>query len=134
MNKKNIQVSYTEEERDLIRQLDNIDYRINKLQIEYKKERNSKYPNRFRLKEIETNRINIQIKPNEKIFEIKIPKGIDDEDRKTNVDRAIKKLFKINTEALIYNKLPYWSKKTKIEYTQFKIGDATSKYRKLYTK
>ena len=50
MNKKIIQVSYTEEERDLIRQLDNIDYRINKLQIEYKKERNSKYPNRFRLK------------------------------------------------------------------------------------
>ncbi len=37
MNKKIIQVSYTEEERDLIRQLDNIDYRINKLQIEYKK-------------------------------------------------------------------------------------------------
>ena len=53
MNKKNIQVSYTEEERDLIRQLDNIDYRINKLKIEYKKERNSKYLNRFRVKEIE---------------------------------------------------------------------------------
>ena len=53
MNKKNIQISYTEEERDMIRQLDNIDYRVNKLKIEYKKERNSKYPNRFRLKEIE---------------------------------------------------------------------------------
>lgn len=89
---------------------------------------------KIRLKEIETDRINIQIKLDEKIFEIKIPKGIDDEDKKKNVDRAIKKLFKINTEALIYNKLPYWSKKTKIEYTQFKIGDATSKFRKLYPK
>lgn len=89
---------------------------------------------KIRLKEIETDRINIQIKLDEKIFEIKIPKGIDDEDRKANVDRAIKKLFKINTEALIYSKLPYWSKKTKIEYTQFKIGDATSKFRKLYPK
>ena len=53
MNNKIIQVSYREKERGMIRQLDNIDYRINKLQIEYKKEGNSKYPNRFRLKEIE---------------------------------------------------------------------------------
>ena len=59
---------------------------------------------KIRLKEIETDRINIKIKFDEKVFEIKIPKGLDDEDKKTNIDRAIKKLFKINTEALIYNK------------------------------
>ena len=79
-------------------------------------------------------RINVLIKPEEKIFEIKIPHGIDDEDRKANVDRAIKILFKNNTEALINERLPYWSKKTNIEYVQFKIGDAISKFRKLYTK
>lgn len=89
---------------------------------------------KIRVKELETDRINVLIKPEEKIFELKIPQGIDDEDRKANVDRAIKILFKNNTQALICERLPYWSKKTNIEYVQFKIGDAISKFRKLYTK
>lgn len=84
---------------------------------------------KIKLKEIEKKQIKILIKPNEKIFEIEIIKGIEDEDKKANIDKAIKKLFKINTEALISKKLPYWSKKTNIEYEKYKIGDAISKFR-----
>ena len=47
---------------------------------------------------------------------------------KENVDKAIKKLFKSNTEVLIAQKLPYWSKITGFKYNEFKIRDATTRY------
>lgn len=47
---------------------------------------------------------------------------------KKSIDNAIKKIFKRNTEILISDKLPYWSKITKIEYNQVKVRDATTRY------
>ena len=57
-----------------------------------------------------------------------MPEIIQSEEIKQNVDKAIKKLFKCNTEALIKERLPYWSKITGLTYNQVKIRDATSRY------
>lgn len=51
-----------------------------------------------------------------------------EEEIKEYVDRAIKKLFKNNTEAMLMTKLPHWSNITKLEYKSFKVRDATTKY------
>ena len=83
---------------------------------------------KIELKEREDQLIKIFINREEKKFEIGIPKNMDEEEKKEEIDKTIKQLFKINTEAIISEKLPYWSQKTKIEYAQFKIGDATSKF------
>ena len=39
-----------------------------------------------------------------------------------------KQILKNNTEVILQNKVPYWSKITAIPYKQFKVNDATSKY------
>ena len=52
----------------------------------------------------------------------------DGEEIKTNVDKAIKKIFKVNTEHIISKRLPYWSKITELEYNQVKIRDAITRY------
>ena len=83
---------------------------------------------KIELKEREDQLIKIFINREEKKFEIGIPQNMDEEEKKEEIDKTIKQLFKINTEAIISEKLPYWSQKTKIEYAQFKIGDATSKF------
>lgn len=75
-----------------------------------------------------TNKINVQIEESSKQLKIKLPEGIQDEDIKFNVDNVIKKLFKINTEVLINDRLPYWSKITELKYNQVKVRDATSRY------
>lgn len=73
-------------------------------------------------------KIKIEIKQKEKQIKIEIPKEISEEDKKIKIDKAIKKLFKINTDAMINEKLPYWSNKMNIKYEKYKIGDATSKF------
>ena len=83
---------------------------------------------KIELKEREDQLIKIFINREEKKFEIGIPQNMDEEEKKEEIDKTIKQLFKINTEAIISEKLPYWRKKKKIEYAQFKIGDATSKF------
>lgn len=75
-----------------------------------------------------TNKINVQIEESSKQLKIRVPEGIQDEDIKFNVDNVIKKLFKINTEVLINDRLPYWSKITGLKYNQVKVRDATSRY------
>lgn len=75
-----------------------------------------------------SNRISITLKPTDKMLIISVPEGIEQTIVKENVDKAIKKLFKNNTEVLIAQKLPYWSKITGFKYNEFKIRDATTRY------
>ena len=72
--------------------------------------------------------INMEIEKEEKHIIIKAPEDIEQQILKKSIDNAIKKIFKRNTEILISDKLPYWSKITSIPYKQFKVNDATSKY------
>ena len=75
-----------------------------------------------------TNRINLQIDNNKKELCISYPKDLDEEAKKYNIDRGVKKLLKYNTEVFLEKKVPYWSKVTNIPYKQFKVNDATSKF------
>ena len=73
-------------------------------------------------------RINIIIQESQKEIIITAPENINQEDLKISVDKGIKQLFKKNTEVLIANRLPYWSKITGFEYNQVKVRDATTRY------
>lgn len=73
-------------------------------------------------------RINIDIQLEVRQIEITVPENIEQEIIKINVDKAIKILLKRNTEIIIRNRLPYWSKITGFEYNQVKVRDATSRY------
>ena len=72
--------------------------------------------------------INIEIEKEGKQIIIKAPENVEQQILKKSIDNAIKKIFKRNTEILISDKLPYWSKITKIEYNQVKVRDATTRY------
>ena len=73
-------------------------------------------------------KIIINIDEKQKEIIIIVPKEINQEEIKTNVDKAIKKIFKVNTEHIISKRLPYWSKITELEYNQVKIRDAITRY------
>lgn len=72
--------------------------------------------------------ISIALQPDNKILLIKVPQDLEQNIIKQTVDKAIKKLFKNNTEVLIVQKLPYWSEITGLKYNEFKIRDATTRY------
>ena len=76
----------------------------------------------------EENKISINIKENTKTLELYYPEKLSIEERKSYIDKGIKKILKNNTEHILYEKLLYWSKKTNISYNQFKVNDATSKF------
>ena len=76
----------------------------------------------------DSKQISISLQPDNKILLIEIPKDLEQNIIKQTVDKAIKKLFKNNTEVLIAKKLPYWSKITGLKYNEFKIRDATTRY------
>ena len=76
----------------------------------------------------DSKQISILLQPDNKILLIEIPKDLEQNIIKQTVDKAIKKLFKNNTEVLIAKKLPYWSKITGLKYNEFKIRDATTRY------
>ena len=57
-----------------------------------------------------------------------MPDGIPQEEAKTYGDKIMKKLLKNNTESLIAERLPYWSKVTGFNYNQVKVRDATTRY------
>lgn len=79
--------------------------------------------------ETDKKQIRIIIQKEEKQFKIYIPEElVNKEDLKSTIDRGIKTLFKNNTGAMIQEKLPYWSRITKIPYQSFKVGDAISKF------
>ena len=80
------------------------------------------------VEEVDTDRITLQINDIKKELFIACPKNIKGETKKYNIDKAIKKLLKYNTEIFLEMKVPYWSKITSISYRQFKVNDATSKF------
>ena len=72
--------------------------------------------------------ISVIIEADKKQIRINIPaKAINEEDIKINVDKSVKLLFKNNTEAMLKVRLPYWSKKTGIEYNSFKVRDTITR-------
>lgn len=72
--------------------------------------------------------IHLTIEEENKKFCIKVPENLEESIIKQNIDSMIKKLFKNNTEVILTKKVPYWSQKTKIPYSSFKVRDAISKY------
>ena len=72
--------------------------------------------------------ISIDIQLEVKQLEVIVPENTEQETIKNNIDKAIKALLKRNTEIIIANRLPYWSKITEIEYNQVKVRDATTRY------
>ena len=79
--------------------------------------------------EIIKNTIELEINEKEKIFNIKVSQNIKDEELiKYNIDKMIKNLFKNNTGCILQERLPYWSKITKLPYKSFNVRDAKTKY------
>ena len=76
----------------------------------------------------DSKQISIAFQPDNKILLIKVLQDLEQNIIKQTVDKAIKKLFKNNTEVLISQKLPYWSEITGLKYNEFKIRDATTRY------
>lgn len=72
--------------------------------------------------------VSIKIDEKNQRLIIKIPKDTQEIELKEYIDKVIKQLFKNNTEALILEKLPYWSKKTNLKYNAVKVRDATTRY------
>ena len=70
----------------------------------------------------------MELKIGQKQIEITVPENVEQDTIKIYVDKAIKKLFKNNTEVLITQKLPQWSKITGFNYNQVKVRDATTRY------
>lgn len=82
----------------------------------------------IRTEGINTDKINLQIDNNKKIILIIYPKNLNENERKYNIDKEIKKFLKYSTDNYLKNKVLYWSKITNISYKQFKVNDATSKF------
>ena len=73
----------------------------------------------------------IKIDEQNKQLNITYPEKLDNIDkttRKQYIDKGIKQLLKNNTENLLLERVPYWSKITNIPYKEFKVNDATSKF------
>lgn len=76
----------------------------------------------------EKDTISIRIDKETKKFKIFLPNQIQKEEEDYWIKIAIRKLFKENTEVILQEKLPYWSKKTNITYNSVKVRDAKTKY------
>lgn len=75
-----------------------------------------------------TSKIKIDLDLQQKQIIISLPENISQEQAKNNIDKLLKKLLKSNTEAVIAERLPYWSKITQIGYNQVKVRDAITRY------
>ena len=73
-------------------------------------------------------RIKIMLDKPNKIFELEIPEILNGKDNKDIIDKYVKRFLCIKTKEYLEDRLPYWSKKMKIEYNICKVGDAISKY------
>ena len=74
------------------------------------------------------NQISLDLKEEQKQIVITLPERISQDEAKIYGDKIIKKLLKNNTEALIAERLPYWSRITGFNYNQVKVRDATTRY------
>lgn len=72
--------------------------------------------------------ISIRIEKKSKTFNIILPNFIKKEEIDENVKIALRRIFKNNTQAIINDRLPYWSQKTGIKYTSVKVQDAKTKF------
>lgn len=77
-------------------------------------------------KKSRTIEINLELKQKQVI--ITVPNNISQQQAKLYLDKLIKKLLKSNTEAVIAQRLPYWSKITQIGYNEVKVRDAITRY------
>ncbi|MEG1009320.1 MAG: M48 family metallopeptidase, partial [Clostridia bacterium] len=76
--------------------------------------------------ENEINNLNIEIK--EDRINITIKSNLSEIDKKLNIDKYIKQLFRNNTIAMLQEKLPRISKEIGIEYNIFGVRDAVTRY------
>lgn len=74
------------------------------------------------------NIVRIKIEKEIKKFIIVLPKQILKEEEEIYITKTIRMLFKENTEAIIAQKLPFWSTKTNISYNTVQVRDAKTKY------
>ena len=51
-----------------------------------------------------------------------------DINKKEYIDKKIKKILKEDTENILNERVPYWSKKTNIDYNSFKVRDSITRY------
>lgn len=75
-----------------------------------------------------TSRISVNLSLEQKQITITLPENINGQKAKVYIDKLIKNLLKSNTEAVIVERLPYWSEITGFEYNQVKVRDATTRY------
>lgn len=74
------------------------------------------------------NIVRIKIEKEIKKFIIVLPKQILKEEEEIYITKTIRMLFKENTEAIIAQKLPFWSIKTNISYNTVQVRDTKTKY------
>ena len=77
-----------------------------------------------------TNKLEVSVKideENEKMI-IKVPENVEQEVIKKSADKVIQKIFKNNTEMLIFKRLPYWCEITGFSYNEVKIRDAITRF------
>lgn len=74
------------------------------------------------------NRIELNFNIEQKQIVIILPQNIIQEQAKKYIDKLMKNILKSNTEAVISEKLPYWSKITQINYNEVKVRDAITRY------
>lgn len=72
--------------------------------------------------------IEIELNVEQKQIIIKVPEEMKYDQSKKYIDKSIKRLLKINTQSIIAERLPYWSKITQVEYNEVKIRDAITRY------
>ena len=72
--------------------------------------------------------VNVRIDEKSENFFVSVPQDVEQEIIKKSVDKIIKKIFKNNTEVLLQDRLPYWSKITGFNYNEVKIRDAITRY------
>ena len=73
-------------------------------------------------------KIKVNLNLEQKEINITLPENIKQQQAKMHIDKLIKKLLKHNTEQVISERLPYWSKITEIDYNEVKVRDAITRY------
>lgn len=74
------------------------------------------------------NIVRVEVNKQEKSFTIFLPEQIQKEEEETYIKKAVEKLRKRDTEAILQERLPYWSKKMNIPYQSVKVRDAKTRY------
>ncbi len=72
--------------------------------------------------------IRIRMEKEQKRFYLFLPEQIQKEEEQEWIEKAVKKLLKNNTESMLKEKLPFWSKKMNIPYQSVKVRDAKTRY------